>query len=73
MHCQQFFPSFNDQHRHTGLALHTPADIHYGTAEIAREKRAARTRCRVRRPPGTLRQKAAAAAHAPSRNMDQPA
>ena len=40
MHCQHFFPWYNDQHRHTGLALHTPADIHYGTAEITREKRA---------------------------------
>ena len=40
MHCQQFFPWYNEQHRHTGLALHTPADIHYGTAEITRDKRA---------------------------------
>jgi putative transposase len=40
VHCQHFFPWYNDQHRHTGLALHTPADIHYGTAEITREKRA---------------------------------
>ncbi len=40
MHCQHFFPWYNEQHRHTGLALHTPADIHYGTAEITREKRA---------------------------------
>ena len=40
VHCEQFFPWYNDQHRHTGLALHTPADIHYGTAEITREKRA---------------------------------
>jgi putative transposase len=40
VHCQHFFPWYNDQHRHTGLALHTPADIHYGTAEITRQKRA---------------------------------
>ncbi len=40
VHCQQFFPWHNEQHRHAGLALHTPADIHYGTAEITREKRA---------------------------------
>ena len=26
VHCQHFFPWYNDQHRHTGLALHTPAD-----------------------------------------------
>jgi putative transposase len=31
-HCQLFFPWYNDQHRHSGLGLHTPADIHYDTA-----------------------------------------
>jgi putative transposase len=40
VHCQAFFPWYNDQHRHGGLALHTPADVHYGTAAITREKRA---------------------------------
>jgi putative transposase len=40
VHCQAFFPWYNDAHRHTGLALHTPADVHYGTAAITREKRA---------------------------------
>jgi putative transposase len=40
MHCQAFFPWYNDQHRHSGLGLHTAADIHYGTAAITREKRA---------------------------------
>jgi putative transposase len=40
VHCQQFFGWYNDEHRHSGLGLHTPADVHYGTAEITREKRA---------------------------------
>jgi putative transposase len=39
-HCQSFFAWYNDQHRHTGLGLHTAADVHYGTAEAARDKRA---------------------------------
>ena len=39
-HCQAFFAWYNDEHRHGGLALHTPADVHYGTAAITREKRA---------------------------------
>jgi hypothetical protein len=30
-----------EKHRHGGLGLHTPADIHYGTAEAVRDKRAA--------------------------------
>ena len=38
-HCQIFFGWYNDEHRHTGLALHTPADVHYGTAAITRDKR----------------------------------
>ena len=32
-HCQDFFGWYNDEHRHTGLGLHTPADVHYGLAE----------------------------------------
>ncbi len=38
-HCQVFF-WYNDEHRHTGLGLHTPADIRYGLAETIRDKRA---------------------------------
>jgi putative transposase len=39
-HCQEFFGWYNDAHRHTGLALHCPADVHYGTAAAIRDKRA---------------------------------
>lgn len=39
-HCQVFFPWYNDEHRHTGLGLHTPSDVHYGLAEAIRDKRA---------------------------------
>lgn len=41
VHCQMFFAWYNGQHRHSGLGLHTPADVHYGTAEAVRDKRAA--------------------------------
>jgi putative transposase len=40
LHCVDFFGWYNDEHRHTGIALHTAADVHYGLAEIVREKRA---------------------------------
>jgi len=40
LHCQTFFAWYNDQHRHTGLGLHTAADVHYGTADAIRDKRA---------------------------------
>jgi putative transposase len=39
-HCQDFFAWYNDEHRHSGLGLHTPADVHYGLAEAVRDKRA---------------------------------
>ena len=38
-HCQLFFPWYNDQHRHSGLGLHTPANVHYGTAAQIRAQR----------------------------------
>ena len=40
-HCGRFFPWYNDDHRHTGIGLHTPADVHYGRAEAIREQRGA--------------------------------
>jgi putative transposase len=39
-HCQRFFTWYNQQHRHSGLGLHTPADVHYGLAHGVREQRA---------------------------------
>jgi putative transposase len=38
-HCQIFFPWYNDEHRHSALGLHTPADVHYGTAAAIRQQR----------------------------------
>ena len=29
-YCRDFFPWYNDQHRHTGIALLTPSDVHHG-------------------------------------------
>ena len=39
-HCQAFFAWYNTQHRHSGLGLHTPADVHHGTAAAVRASRA---------------------------------
>ena len=39
-HCQDFFPWYNNQHRHSALGLHTPADIHYGRAQAVQATRA---------------------------------
>lgn len=37
--CRRFFPWYNDAHRHSGLGYHTPADVHFGRAEIVRARR----------------------------------
>ena len=39
-HCQTFFRWYNDDHRHGGLGLHTPGDVHHGLADAVREQRA---------------------------------
>jgi putative transposase len=38
--CQGFFPWYNDEHRHSGLGYHTPADVHTGRAALVRAQRA---------------------------------
>jgi putative transposase len=38
--CRRFFYWYNHQHRHSGIALHTPAAVHFGDAERLQVKRA---------------------------------
>jgi len=38
--CADFFEYYNHHHRHSGIGLHTPASVHYGTAQEIRAKRA---------------------------------
>jgi putative transposase len=38
--CQRFFGWYNFEHRHSGIALLTPADVHYGRAEAITSARA---------------------------------
>jgi putative transposase len=57
--CQTFFPWYNDNHRHSGIGMMTPAMGHYGLAAAVRENRqsvldiayAAHPERFVRRPP----------------------
>ena len=57
--CQSFFGWYNNEHRHSGIGFHTPADVHYGRAQAVRERRgvvldaayAAHPERFVRRPP----------------------
>jgi putative transposase len=39
-HCQDFFPWYNNEHRHGGLGLHTAADVHHGRAPAIQAARA---------------------------------
>jgi putative transposase len=38
--CKEFFDYYNHEHYHSGLGLHTPASVHFGTAETIRADRA---------------------------------
>ncbi len=38
--CETFFEHYNHHHRHSGIGLHTPASVHYGTAAEIRARRA---------------------------------
>jgi putative transposase len=37
--CEEFFTAYNHEHRHSGIGWHTPASVHYGTADQIREHR----------------------------------
>jgi putative transposase len=39
--CTQFFNYYNTQHRHSGIAIHTPASVHDGTAVKIHARRVA--------------------------------
>jgi putative transposase len=60
--CQTFFSWYNDEHRHSGIGMMSPAMVHYGQAPLIQEKRQvvldaaylAHPERFVRRPPTTL-------------------
>jgi putative transposase len=37
--CKRFFRWYNDEHRHSGIGFHTPADVHFGRAGVAHLER----------------------------------
>lgn len=39
-HCRAFFPWYNDEHRHVGIARLTPADVHHGRGRARLDARA---------------------------------
>jgi len=39
--CAEFFTYYNHEHRHSGIGLHTPASVHFHTADDIRDQRQA--------------------------------
>jgi putative transposase len=39
--CRSFFAWYNNDHRHSGIGYHTPADVHYRRAKAIQQQRAA--------------------------------
>jgi putative transposase len=39
IHCQRFFTWYNNEHRHSGLGLHTATDVHHELANAVRAQR----------------------------------
>jgi putative transposase len=39
--CDRFFPTYNHEHRHSGIGMHTPASVHFSTATEVRAHRQA--------------------------------
>jgi putative transposase len=37
--CESFFTAYNHEHRHSGIGMHTPASVHYGTAQSIHDLR----------------------------------
>jgi len=60
-----FFPWYNHEHRHCGLALYTPADVHYGRVRQHHQQRQAALDDACRRHPNRFVRKAPQAALPP--------
>jgi len=49
--CQRFFPWYNDEHRHSGIAYFAPADVHYGrTTDLLAKRQAVMDDAYARNP-----------------------
>ena len=49
--CERFFTSYNHEHRHSGIGMHTPASVHFDTATEVRSTPPAHPRPRPRTHP----------------------
>jgi hypothetical protein len=67
----EFFEHYNHVHRHSGIGLHTPASVHYGTATEIRAERGPHPRRRRCRQSSPVLQPATHATQASDRCVDQ--
>jgi putative transposase len=71
-HCQAFFPWYNTQHRHSGLGLHTAADVHHGNAATIQASRAAVLAAAYHQHPERFVRKPPAPPHLPGTSWINP-
>ena len=69
--CDGFFHHYNHHHRHSGIGLHTPADVHHGRADTIRAHRQAVLDAAYAARPERFRRPPKRTPH-PRSNMDQP-
>ena len=69
--CEAFFAYYNHEHRHSGIGYHTPASVHYGTAEEVRSQRAETLDAAYAANPVRFRHRRPAATQAPDHRLDQ--
>jgi putative transposase len=55
--CQEFFPWYNKEHRHSGIAMVTPEQVHYGIADEIIRQRAAVLQSTFERQPNRFKHK----------------
>ena len=72
-HGHVFFPWYNTEHRHSGLGMLTPHEVHYGLAAQRVAAKGPGAGRGVRRPSRALRRGAAASGGGPDRGLDQQA
>lgn len=71
--CADFFEHYNNHHRHSGIAFHTPADVHYGhTDELRRHRQAALDNAYLKHPERFVRQPPQAPTLATHAYINQP-
>lgn len=69
--CRSFFRWYNDEHRHGGIAMLAPADVHYGRTEAMIAQRKRTLQQAWTKHPRTLRTWEAQATGPPERGLDQ--